>query len=161
MNLSRIVVISDTHGRFHALYHIIERRKEEAACFIFLGDGEKEAEDILTLFPDLKLYHVRGNCDFASQAPIVQSIEISGKIITFTHGHTYYVKQGLYQLKSAARNFNTDIILYGHTHQSYTEYDDGLYIMNPGSPVQPRNGPPSYGIIDITDAGIVMNLVKL
>lgn len=161
MNGSRIVVISDTHGRFHALYDIVEKHQKEAACFIHLGDGEKEVDDITSLFPDLTFYHVRGNCDFVSQAPYIQSIEIAGKIITFTHGHTYYVKQGLYHLKSTARNLHTDIILYGHTHQSYTEYDDGLYILNPGSPVQPRNGSPSYGIIDITSAGIVLNIVKL
>lgn len=161
MNLTRIIVISDTHGRFHALYNIVESRQKEAACFIHLGDGEKEVEDIRTLFPQIALYHVRGNCDFASQSPVIQSIEAGGKIITFTHGHTYYVKQGLYQLKSAARNLHTDIILYGHTHQSSTEYDDGLYLMNPGSAVQPRNGPPSYGIIDITDAGIVLNIVTI
>ncbi|MFR3419646.1 MAG: metallophosphoesterase family protein [Eubacterium sp.] len=41
---------------------------------------------------------------------------------------------------------NADIVLFGHTHNQYTEYLDGLYIMNPGS--VGMNG--DYGVIDIT-----------
>ena len=33
--------------------------------------------------------------------------------------------------------------------------------MNPGSPAQPRDGKKSYGIIDITDTGILPYVVKL
>ena len=38
-------------------------------------------------------------------------------------------------------------------------YDDGLYVMNPGSPSQPRGSKPGYGIVDITTAGVVCNNV--
>ena len=157
----RVVVISATHGRFHPLYQIVEKHKQEAVCFLHLGDGQHEVEDIMSLYPELRVYSVPGNCDFGAQGPMVRSITIGSKTILFTHGHTYHVKHGLYHLKQAARSQHADIALYGHTHCSFTEYDDGLYIMNPGSPVQPRNGPASYGIIDITDAGIVLNIVKL
>lgn len=155
----RIIVLSDTHGNAHSLYEIVTDRMEEADMFIHLGDGERETDDIRTLFPDLKFCQVRGNCDFASQLPITDIITAAGKKIMLTHGHTFQVKYSLYHLKSSAREQNADIILYGHTHQSYTEYEDGLYIMNPGSPVQPRGGSASYGVIDITDAGIVLNII--
>ncbi|MGI5959563.1 MAG: metallophosphoesterase family protein [Massiliimalia sp.] len=161
MDTYRIIVISDTHGSFHALYDIVMKHKEEACCFLHLGDGEWEVEDIKTAFPELTFYTVRGNCDFSSQDPYINEIVVGGKQILFTHGHMQSVNYGLEKLKQTARNVQADIVLYGHTHCGYTGYDDGLYIMNPGSPVRPRDSKASYGIIDITPAGIVLNLVKV
>ena len=43
------------------------------------------------------------------------------------------------------------INLYGHTHQTVTWYDEGLYVLNPGSI---RSG--EYGMIDITPSGIMV-----
>ena len=60
-----------------------------------------------------------------------------------------------------AREAGCNIALYGHTHVSFCRYRDGLYVMNPGSPAQPRDGTKSYGIIDITDTGILPYVVKL
>ena len=50
-------------------------------------------------------------------------------------------------------------MLFGHTHCALNEYDEGLYIMNPGS----CNGyGASYGYIDITEKGdIVTNIVRI
>lgn len=47
-------------------------------------------------------------------------------------------------------------MLFGHTHQPLTEYDDGLYMLNPGS----LHGGGTYGVLDITAAGVVMNIVE-
>ena len=77
----------------------------------------------------------------------------------FTHGHTYNVKYTLSQLKSAARSNGADIVLYGHTHVAKTEYDDGLYVMNPGSISHPREGAPSYGVVEISSAGVFLNII--
>lgn len=160
-NRARIIVISDTHGRFRPLYEIVLKHMDEASCFIHLGDGMNEIADIHALYPDLALYSVPGNCDFGAQGPFMKSIDVSGKTVLFTHGHYHQVKYGLYDLKQIARSQHANILLYGHTHQSMAEYDDGLYIMNPGSPVQPRDSKAGYGIIDITEAGIVLNLVQI
>ena len=53
---------------------------------------------------------------------------------------------------------NADIVLFGHTHLPITEYDDELYLLNPGS-LQYADG--TYGIIDITDAGISVQIIKV
>lgn len=156
----RVIVTSDTHGRLHALHKIVTDRMEEAACFIHLGDGWKEIEEIREIYPKVKLYSVCGNCDFGCHTPAVGQIDIGGKSIYYTHGHLQNVKYGLDSLKQTARDCGADILLYGHTHQSRTEYDDGLYVMNPGSPVQPRDFKSSYGVIDICPAGIVLNIVS-
>ena len=102
---------------------------------------------------------VRGNCDWNSFFPSKEIFKVCGKTIFVTHGHLYDAKSGLYRITSAAREAGADILLFGHTHMPLTLYEDGLYIMNPGS----CNGYyASYGIIDITDKGeIVTNTVAL
>ncbi|MEE0859042.1 MAG: metallophosphoesterase, partial [Acutalibacteraceae bacterium] len=57
-----------------------------------------------------------------------------------------------------AESNNCDILLFGHTHCSMTEYADGLYIMNPGSA---HGYGATYGIVDITPQGVVTNILKV
>ena len=156
----RIVVLSDTHRDFTAAHEIVKRYLHQADAFIHLGDGEDEWEDICSLYPGHAFYYARGNCDFHSGAkPFgVLSCE-NGHKIFFTHGHLYHVKASLDGLERAARDNGCDIALFGHTHMADNFYDDGLYVMNPGSPSQPRGSKPGYGIVDITTAGVVCNNV--
>lgn len=144
-----------------AFQRIIEKHSEDADCFIHLGDGEREVDEVRSIYPQLAIHFVRGNCDFGSVEPASRVLDIGGKRIFYTHGHEYGVKFGLDTLKQTARRNGAQIVLFGHTHTAFTEYDDGLYLMNPGSAVHPRNGRAGYGMVDITDAGIVTNLVRL
>ena len=75
---------------------------------------------------------------------------------------TVIVKSSVEPLKKIAREKGANILLYGHTHARFNEYDNGLYTMNPGSVSCPRDGNrPSFGIIDIAKNGIVTNIVDL
>lgn len=85
-----------------------------------------------------------------------KEISAQGKKIFFIHGHPYYVKHGYERIEEEAKNRGADICLFGHTHIPYTEYKDGIYFMNPGAVF---NG--SYGIIDITDSGIMTYNLKI
>lgn len=157
----RVIVISDTHRDFFHLREIVEKHREEAALFLHLGDGEREMEDLLALYPDLPYKYVRGNCDLVSLAPIEDVASVGGVNIFMTHGHHYNVKYTMDDLLRAARERNCTIALYGHTHVKVTKYQDGIYIMNPGSPSEPRDGRASYGIIDIVPGGIMTFTVDL
>ncbi len=157
----RAVVFSDSHGNYDVLEQIMERHKDNADIFIHLGDGERELELIQYVYNDKKIYFVSGNCDWGTDKPDYDLIDFCGKKIFFTHGARFGVKGDLNILKLYARKMNADIALYGHTHIAYTEYDDGLYVMNPGSCGKPRSGNPSYGVIDITDAGVVTYTVEI
>ena len=87
---------------------------------------------------------------------------VEGKKILYTHGHNFSVKYGIERLKNIARERGCDIALYGHTHVSKIVYEDGLYIVNPGSCSQPRDGSrPSYCVIDIMDSGIAPRIVEI
>lgn len=154
----RIVVLSDAHGYAAPIEKAIEKSKPDAV--IYCGDGAERAEDISYLYKDIDFYFVKGNCDFGDY-PIEQEIKLSSKKIFFTHGHKYNVKFGYDEIINEAKRRAVDILLFGHTHIAFTEYDNGLYIMNPGSCVQPAMGKPSYGFIDIVGDSIVTNIVYL
>lgn len=153
----RILVASDTHGDAASLRRAI-LAQPKAEIVIHLGDGENDVDQVKRSFPEKMFLQVRGNCDWASQLPTVGEYEAEGVKIFYTHGHVYGVKSGDYTIVSAAREHKAQILLFGHTHLAREDYEDGLYIMNPG---RLSGWEPSYGTIDITPQGIVTNVVKL
>jgi putative phosphoesterase len=153
----RILVVSDTHRDAHALRQAI-LKQPKAEVVIHLGDGAEEAQEMKDRFPEKMFLTVRGNCDWGCTAPVEELAVFGGKRIFFTHGYTYQVKYDLNDGIAAARERKADIFLFGHTHIPLTDYQNGLYIMNPGS-LHGSMG--SYGIIDITEAGIVTSLLKI
>lgn len=153
----RILVVSDTHRDPYALEQAV-LRQPNAEVVIHLGDGADDVDLIRAKFPEKTFLQVRGNCDWGTDLPLEREITLEGKKLLFTHGHIYNVKYGLYNLCCVARDKKADIVLFGHTHQALTEYEDGLYMMNPGSL---HGGFGTYGIIDLTPAGIVTNILRI
>lgn len=153
----RILVVSDTHGNDRNLRQAI-LCQPTADLVIHLGDGEAETERARLSFPEKMFLQVRGNCDWGSSLPVTGEYTAEGVKIFYTHGHAYGVKSGLYTAVCAARERRAQVLLYGHTHNAYTDYDDGLYIMNPGSL---SGWKASYGTLDITPQGIVTNVIQL
>ena len=64
----KLLVVSDVHGDLDALERAVDA-EADADAVIFLGDGLREAEDLQDMRPELKIYSVRGNCDYAYFAP--------------------------------------------------------------------------------------------
>jgi putative phosphoesterase len=153
----RILVVSDTHRDVFALRQAI-LKQPTAEVVIHLGDGAEEAQEMKRNFPEKMFLMVRGNCDWGSKIPVEEEFVCADKRIFYTHGYTYNVKYSTYEIIAAARSRKADILLFGHTHNAMTEYQNGLYIMNPGS-LHGSEG--SYGIIDITQSGIVTNILKI
>ena len=71
-------------------------------------------------------------------------------------GSVYGVKTDPLRVVYAARERGADILLYGHTHRPLTDYEDGLHILNPGS----LRAGGTYGVVDLSDAGVVLNIVR-
>ena len=153
----RILVVSDTHGDRQTLHRVI-LSQPRAEVVIHLGDGCEDIEEERFLHPEKMFLQVRGNCDWGSLLPAVGELCLEGRHIFYTHGHLYEVKYGLSNLVAAAEERGAQIALFGHTHQAMTEYRGGLYLMNPGSLSGPSG---TYGIIDLTPAGIVTNILHL
>jgi putative phosphoesterase len=157
----RIVVLSDSHRHYDALEEAVLLHRADADLFIFLGDGEYELDLLRSVLPELKFLTVSGNCDYGSDQPDSGLTECDGRVVFYTHGFRFGVKSGLEDLKREARRLGADIALFGHTHIPYVSYEDGLWIMNPGSIGRPRVGGPSYGIVDLTAGGIAMHTAEL
>ncbi len=163
----KIVVISDSHGDRRVVEKILTKH-DDAAMFIHLGDGEREMHALLLSRPQLNgcLHYLQGNCDSGflisgTQSQLILTLPYGHRIFA-AHGHNYQVKFGTSRIAYEARMHNADIVLYGHTHARECRYEDGTYIINPGSVSCPRDGrAPCYAVIDISESGVMPNLIDL
>ena len=151
----RILVCSDSHGRRNRLVLALDQQSG-AEVLVFLGDGAADAA-FFPQEPGKRAYLVRGNCDGPScELPLWEEFAILGKKVLCTHGHYPQVKFGLEGLLRAGRERGTDLLLFGHTHEPLTLYEDGLTLFNPGS-IHDGN----YGFVDITSAGVVCRNLRV
>lgn len=153
----KILVFSDSHGRAYNIKRAAELHHDAEAA-IFLGDG---IGDFLSVVPDgIAKLAVRGNCDWKPQFSHFQlqdSIVLCGKRIVFTHGHIQNVKYGDSGLKKLVSDLNADLVLFGHTHSPIERYENGVYYFNPGTVGGIYTGRATYGIITLTDSGILLS----
>ena len=158
----RIIAFSDSHRHYDRVHKLFEETHLTTDLYIFLGDGESDLENIPALYPDKTILSVCGNCDFRSLNPSVGTTEVMGKKIIFTHGHNQLVNFGISRLKKLAADNGADLVLFGHTHERYCDYQDGVYYVNPGSIGEPRDGKsPSYAAIDILKQGILVTHAEI
>lgn len=147
----KLLLISDTHGQTKRLKQTIQRHEKEVDLILHAGDSELEDQN--PIFQ--KITSVAGNCDFPSeQKPKERVIEKEGEIIFLSHGHQAQVNFGLLSLDLLAAEKGAQIVVYGHTHVPFVQYDENIdrLIINPGSLEFPRNLPAraSYAIVETT-----------
>ena len=164
----KIVVFSDSHGYDYDMERLI-RKHSDAYCFFHLGDG---APAFLTLCGRLGVigHAVKGNCDlFTGEHDIRPTATVTlGRFSFFlTHGDRYGVNWSKENLVYAAKERGCNVAIYGHTHVAHQQYipaadenDKPVYLFNPGSISRPRDGAPSYGIIDFEGDNILFNTVR-
>lgn len=158
----RILVISDTHRNLSRVYKVINDIRDKIDAVIHCGDVVEDADAIRHRYSDLKVYNVRGNCDYGSAVPNEDIFIIGGKKFFVTHGDMYGVNWSTDRLCYRGAEVGADVCLYGHTHIPDIEYYSGMVIMNPGSPTNPRGGSTfSYGIIKIEDGVVTPSLVDI
>lgn len=157
----KVLVFSDAHGATSGIEQALSLHKD-ARHVIFLGDGVREVEEISYCYPERQFYLLAGNCDFGADAPSEAVWTLGGVRIFACHGHTVRVKYGLELAVARARASGAKVLLYGHTHEAYTEYRDGLYIMNPGSIALPQaSSHKQYGLLEVSDKGILTSIANL
>lgn len=153
----KLLVVSDVHGDYQRLCDAVEAEKD-ADAVIFLGDGLAQAEMLQDEYPALRVYTVRGNCDYASFSPAEALCAFDGVLVFYTHGHTYGVKSGLSELSCAGRARQAQLVLYGHTHIPRLQEDDGVVLFNPGALSGPRA---SYGVVTLAHGHIACRHVEV
>lgn len=150
----KILVFSDSHDSMSKMVEAMEQERPHHV--FFLGDHYKDGLELSTLYPDVPMNVVRGNCDWG-KGPDLQVVELEGVRFLLTHGHLQYVKSGLNELLEEGLNRQVNVICFGHTHQAKVVYRQGIYMFNPGS-VGGCHARESYGIIHAQDGSVNFEL---
>lgn len=144
-----VAVISDTHGVESILKKIKDYLKN-VDILIHLGDNIKDLEYLQKGFKG-RTYGVKGNCDFLNDELEEQIIEICGKKFLITHGDKYDVKHNLTSIFFKGKELCVDGVLFGHTHCKLITEEQGLWLINPGSPSLPKDNIGSIAFIEIKE----------
>lgn len=142
-----IGVVSDTHRHTWILDRVMEKFTD-IDLLIHLGDNIQDVKEFDKFYKG-KIINVKGNCDYSNTVPSETIEEIEGHKFFITHGHNYDVKNGLSRLKYKAMEVDAKVVLFGHTHISQIIYEEGIWFVNPGSPVLARDGFNSIALIQV------------
>jgi putative phosphoesterase len=155
--MSKILVVSDSHGITKELGKIKERHRQEVELMIHCGDSQLMADD-----KDMAGFAaVRGNCDFDARYPLDRLEVVDGRRIYVTHGHKYSVKTSLMSLYYRAREAEADVVCFGHSHVLGAEMVGGILFLNPGSILLPRERrEKTYVILEIVEDKIQMSVFE-
>ena len=157
---ARLLVISDSHGRFATLEGIVRGYGAKCDALIFCGDGvsdiaqlvykAKHDEKLAGCVPPV-IAAVRGNCD-PSSYPLDSTslyfsemieLKVNGRGILITHGHNQGVDFGVETIGLELQVSECNTAFYGHTHLAREETFKNFKIVNPGSCARPRGGQPA------------------
>ena len=163
----KILFASDLHGRRERMRLLEERILEERPDWILLGgdlvyygprngipedrDEEYVREALRRLSSGGNLLSCRGNCDrpedeIPFEQPLVSEIRLNGKDAVLFHGH----EDSLLALSSK----RYECYLFGHTHVPVCTYENGLWLLNPGTIRGGWQGA-SYGVISAEGKNLV------
>lgn len=155
--MTRIVVISDTHGKnLDVLPSEIRDEVVNADIVVHCGDYDR-----LPLLNQLRraakrFIGVFGNIDsidIRAELPDKAVFEVEGKRIGVIHPHWGGPPFGLEE--AIAREFEgVDMILFGHTHDICHQTINGVIFLNPGQAYRSFREPASVGIVTIGPEGI-------
>ena len=156
----KIVILSDSHGYPARICRVLSMHRD-ADLVCFLVDGLSDLDGLEARF-GIRIYAVRGNCDgfgLFSTTPEVRILEREGHRLFLTHGHRQGVKGGSGGILSAARAERCDIAIFGHTHLATENYvsEYGIYLFNPGSLGNQREGAPSFGLLMLSGGNVLFS----
>jgi|SRR5579875_2779415 len=155
--MSKVLIVSDSHGLTKELEVIRERHLNEVDLMIHCGDSQ--------LMPEHKsmtgYLTVMGNCDFGGY-PLETTTEMAGRKFFITHGHKFSVKMSLMNLVYKAEEVDADIVCFGHSHVLGAEVIDGRLYLNPGSIRMPRERlEKTYVILELLEETVNMTVYDL
>ena len=162
----KCLIFSDSHGFTAPMRRALLLHPDAEAVF-FLGDGVWDFDAVASDDRTRTYLAVCGNNDFGARfrgdpPEKVASISLLGRRILLTHGHLYGARFGTGGLCRLAESVGADIVLFGHTHAPFEQYETtpsgrGLYLFNPGA-VLPGFGEPSrFGLLTLTESTVLFS----
>jgi uncharacterized protein len=132
--LTKLLIISDSHGLTNELIEIKNRHQNTVDAMVHCGDSELpyDAHEISDFI------RVKGNCDFDSNYLDEITEEVKGNKIYATHGHLYNVKMSLMAIQYKAEEVQAKIACFGHSHVAGSFQENNIVFINPGSIFLPR-----------------------
>lgn len=134
----RIGVLADTHHPLYTIPTSLLRSFETVDLIVHAGDFCDLAA--LRAFESIgPVVGVLGNQDDEELKlilPTERCLEIDGKRILVIHGHQG--RTGMVTASKAARRPGIDCVVFGHSHQAYSDYAGNALLFNPGSPTWAR-----------------------
>lgn len=176
---ARLLVLSDSHGRYGIVESIVRCYGAKCDGLIFCGDG---VADIATLLYKQKnepklaacvppvIAAVHGNCDPSTYLLDKGSLyfsemielKVNGRGILITHGHNQGVDWGVETLGLEMQVSGCTTAFYGHTHVAREENFRNFKIVNPGSCSRPRGGQaPGFAIATVEKSFVDVAFIKM
>jgi uncharacterized protein len=153
-----IGVISDTHGK---LDEQVFKLFANVSRIIHAGDiGDEEL--IWKLEKIAPVIAVRGNNDADTMCfPNERLAVINKRTFYVRHQFATVEKMSAGQAKLIEKHM-PDVVIFGHSHQSYSGYWRGTLLFNPGSAGPKRFSlPRSVGLLELHEDGIASRIVVL
>ena len=133
----RIGIMGDTHGDVFSIQQAVAVAGP-VEFWLHTGDFYRDSMQLAAI-ASVSVIAVAGNCDGRTDAKPDEFIEVAGYRLWLTHGHRYGVKNDVSELKEWAWRYEADVVVYGHTHQSFISDESGLLLFNPGSTTVSRS----------------------
>ena len=166
----KIGMLSDTHNHLRETRRALDLLVERGARhLVHCGDVGEEVIDLLAaVFREhgIRAHVALGNCDRghgdeAAFAPQPAGIErgvspefiLAGKRCLVLHG------DNATRLEMATTSGKFDYVFTGHTHAPADEQMGPTRMLNPGSPVRPRRGPPTVALLDLATGEVAWLVV--
>ena len=158
-----IGLISDTHvnDRKDKIPESVFKAFKGVDLIIHAGDltSEKVIDKLRNIAP---VTAVQGNMDRAYNIdlPKTKIITVDDLKIGIIHGEVY-PRGDDQQLYYLALELEVDILITGHTHQSFIRKIKNILLLNPGSPTVPILADPTVMLVDITNGKINVEVIKV
>lgn len=121
-------------------------------CIFHAGDVcvQRVLDELAEIAP---VYAVHGNNDepaLVRALPLERVFSVGDLRIGLLHGHD--VRRPARVIALERMRDVVDCVVYGHSHRAEVETREGLLMVNPGSPTDPRYGrTPTYAIMHVSD----------
>ncbi|MFO7964721.1 MAG: metallophosphoesterase family protein [Desulfobacterales bacterium] len=139
--ITRIGVISDTHGRLAPEIATIFKHID---MILHAGDID-DPEVLKRLNAIAPVTAVRGNMDRGKWAKTLPKTELIS-----INDVDFYVLHDLHDLDIDPKSIGISAVIYGHTHHARITEDRHTILINPGSASLPRKGAaPSVAVISV------------
>jgi putative phosphoesterase len=151
----KAIIFSDSHRSFEPMVKAMDAEKD-ISQIIHAGDVYSDVEDLEIMFPKTPIAAVKGNNDWLLYGvPEERVFELGGVKILLTHGHNYGVKYSLSKLLQRAVSLDVNLVVFGHTHVTYSETIGNITLFNPGPASK------SYGVFEAANGIFDIRYKKL